>query len=263
MLSRLLNKPRQSGPAFGKKPYLGGEPLAFYQRLRQALPNCTMFPDIALSTLIQPLAADVRLLRQQQEQLDGRRVAYGVFNDALELLCVIELSHAGPKHEERAQTLALLETAGIPCFSWEHERLPSSDQILRAMAAFTNLVPARFEPAANSVMRYPSSAQEGTPAPRGPATFALTMEEVQRLTPNGQLKGIYPHIWERICLFCHDPRYFEQYLNALSLQDRSDKRSGFPEGVIAELASLQCANARFLPGQARARAGWNDAFVNR
>ncbi len=263
MLSRLLNKPRQVGPAFAKKPYIGGDPLAFYQRLRQALPNCTIFPDIALSTLVQPLAGDARLLRQQQEQLDGRRVAYGVFNDVLELLCVIELSHTGPKDEERAQTLAVLETAGIACFSWEHERLPSSDQILRAMAAFTNIAPARFEPAANSVMRHPASEQEGTAAPKGPASFALTLEEVQRLTPNGQVKGIYPHIWERICLFCTDPRHFEQYLNTLSLQDRSDKRTGFPEGVITELANLQCANARFLPGLARPRAGWNDAFVNR
>ena len=83
MLSRLLNKPIQVGPAYAKKPYIGGDHLAFYQRLRKALPNCTFFPDIALSALMKPLAGDVRLLRQQQVQLEGRRLAYGVFNDVL------------------------------------------------------------------------------------------------------------------------------------------------------------------------------------
>ncbi len=263
MLSRLLNKPLQQGPAYGKKPYIGGEQLAFYQRLRQAMPNCTFFPDIDLSALIKPLAGDVRLLRQQQAQLEGRRLAYGVFNDVLELLCVIELTHSGPKYGERAQTLAFLETAGIACFSWEYENLPSRDQILRAMAAFTDIAPSRFEPAANSVMRPGAWAQESAPAPKGPASFSLTLDEVHKLTPNGQVKVIYPHIWERICLFCTDPRHFEQYLNSLSLQDRSDKRTGFPEGVIVELANLKCANARFLASPAKVRGGWNDAFVNR
>lgn len=260
MLSRLLNKPVQVGPAYAKKPYIGGEQLAFYQRLRQALPNCTFFPDIALSALVKPLAGDVRLLRQQQQKLDGRRLAYGVFNDVLELQCVIELTDSGPKYEERALTLAFLQTAGIPCFSWEHDNLPTSEQILRVMAAFTDIAPARFEPAANSIMR---PAADSLPVQRGPATFSLTVDELQRLTPNGHIKAMYPHIWERICLFCKEPRHLDQYLSSLSLQDRSDKRTGFPQRVIAELADLQCANARFIATPARVRSGWNDAFINR
>lgn len=263
MLSRLLNRSLEVGSAFAKKPYIGGEQLAFYQRLRLALPNCTFFPDIALSALIKPLAGNVRLMRRQQVQLDGRRLAYGVFNDVLELQCVIELTHFGATSEERAHTLAILEAAGIACFSWVHENLPSRDQILRAMAAFTNIAPARLKPAANSVLRHAPGTQEDVLPPKGPAAFSLTLDEMQRLTPHKHLQTNYPHIWERICLFCNEPRHLEQYLSSLSLQDRSDKRAGFPQGVIAELASLKCANSRFLATQARVRGGWNDAFVNR
>ncbi|WP_426105831.1 DUF2726 domain-containing protein [Massilia sp. TSP1-1-2] len=263
MLSRLLKKSQQLGPAYGKKPYINAEQLAFYQRLRQALPNCTVFPDVALSALIKPLADDTRQLRQQQEKLAGRRLAYGVFTDMLELLCVIELTSAGEQSEERALTLACLQDAGIPCFSWEQANLPSRDQILRTMAAFTDIAPARLQPAANSVMRSDFPAPDSVLPVRGPAVFSLTVEELQKLTPNGHVKAAYPHIWERICLFCPEPRHLEQYLSSLSLQDRSSKRTGFSESVIVELADLQGANARFIPTQVRVRGAWNDIFENR
>ena len=89
------------------------------------------------------------------------------------------------------------------------------------------------------------------------------MDDVHRLTPNGNVRAMYPHIWERICLFCHEPRHLEQYLRSLGLQDRGDKRSGFPQNVIVELTDLQGANERFVPAQPRLRGGWNDSFINR
>lgn len=263
MLSRLLNKPRHVGPLCAKKPYIVGEQLEFYQRLRHALPNCTFVPNISLADLVKPLAEDVRLLRQQQEKITARRLAYGVFNDVLELLCVIELSRTGGPQEERSLTLSFLEDAGIPCFSFEFDQLPSTDQILRAMAAYTTIVPSRFAPAANSVIAPDSLTWESVMDAQGPAVFSLSVDAIYRLTPNGHVRSLYPHIWERISLFCNEPRHLEQYLSSLSLQDRGGKRGGFPEGVIVELAELQGANARFIPAEPRARGGWNDVFVNR
>ena len=263
MLSRLRKRPVQVGPAYARKPYIGSDQLAFYQRLRQALPDCTFFADIALTDLIEPLASEPRLQRRQQEKLDGVRFAYGVFNDMLELLCLIELTGPGPHSETRAQTLAILAQAGIACFSWAQNNLPTSDQILRAMSAYTDIAPSRFEPAANSVLLPGALTWENVVSAAGPASFALSVDEVQRLTPNGSVRAKYPHIWERICLFCHEPRHLEQYLSSLSLQDRSNERSGFPDSVIVELTNLQGANARFLPVPARARGGWNEAFINR
>lgn len=267
MLSRLRRKPIQTGPAYAKKSLLADEPHAFYLRLRRALPNCVILPDMALSAFLAPTATDARQLRQQQEQLAGRKVAYAIFDAAIELLCVIELTRAGASEEERALTLEFLQGAGIKHFSWDAERLPSMEQILRAMVAYTGIEPPKFEPAANSILRpEPREIAPRAPVPqpqRRISTSSLTLEELQALTPQGHVKATYPHIWERICLFCTEPRHLEQYLSSLSLQDRGGKRAGFPEGVIAELAELQGANARFIPTQTQIRAGWNDVFFNR
>lgn len=262
MLSRLRKKPIQTGPAYARKPYTGSEQLAFYQRLRLALPNCTIFPDIALNDLIKPLAGDARLLRQQQDKLAGRRLTYAVFNDMLELLCVIELISYVVQHDERVQMLAMLEECGIPRFSWEHDNLPSSEQIVRVMAAYTTIAPSRFAPAANSVLQHESVTPKNVVSKKGPASFSLTVDDAHRLTPNGHIRATYPHIWERICHFCNEPRHLEHYLNSLSLQDRGSKRTGFPESVMVELTDVLGANARFIPAQ-RVRGGWNDSFIHR
>lgn len=274
MLSRLLKKSVHTGPSFSKTPYVEGEQLAFYQRLQSALPNCTLFPDVSLASLLTPLANDARHLRQLQERLAGRHMAYGVFNDTLECQCVIELTHAGQQGEQRALTLALLEEGGIPCFSWENGRLPSTDQILRAMAAFTDIVPPRFEAAANSMMRHPpvspavvQQAQQAQHSQHSQHSQqsgqgSLTMDDVLKLTRNGNVKAVYPHVWERICLFHNEPRHLEQYLSSLSLQNRGENRNGFPEGVIVELTDLQGANSRFIPAPIQAHSSWNSCFVN-
>lgn len=265
MLSRLLKKTVQAGPAFAKRSLLEGEQQAFYQRLRRALPNSIIVPDMALSALMTPLATDARALRQQLAQLDGRKVAFAVFDGVLDLQCVIELTRAGGDESERTLTLELLQGAGIKHFSWEADRLPTLEQILRAMVAFTGIEAPKFEPAANSILRTePAAPVARLPVPqRRISTSSLTVEELYALTPQGHVKATYPHIWERICLFCTEPRHLEQYLSSLSLQDRGGKRAGFPEGVIAEIAELQGANARFIPTQTQIRATWNDVFLNR
>jgi hypothetical protein len=265
MLSRLLKKPIQSGPAYAKKALFVDEQHALYLRLRRVLPNCVILPDVALATLMEPTATDARQQRQQREQLEGRKVAYAVYDGALELLFVIELTRAGANDQERALTLEFLQGAGIKHFSWDSDRLPSMEQIMRAMAAYTGIEAPKFEPAANSILRPEPRAIAPQPpvARQRVLTSSLTVEQLHELTPGGHLKAIYPHIWERICLFCTEPRHLEQYLSSLSLQDRGGKRAGFPEAVIAELTELQGANARFIPTQTQIRAGWNDVFFAR
>ncbi len=187
MLSRLMNRHIQAGPAYAKKSFFGSELQAFHLRLRQALPNCCIFPDVALSSLMAP-------------------------------------------------------------------------------TAYTDIAPPKFEAAPPSVLRFDAKAApvSAPVLPRHQSNVSsLTVQDLIGLTPQGHVKAAYPHIWERICLFCTEPRHLEQYLSSLSLQDRGGKRAGFPEGVIAELAELQGANARFIPTQTQVRASWNDVFFDR
>ena len=264
MLSRLLKKTVQAGPAFAKKSLLEGELQAFYQRLRRALPNSIIVPDMALSALMTPLATDARALRQQLAQLDGRKVAFAVFDGALDLQCVIELTRAGGDESERALTLELLQGAGIKHFSWEADRLPTHEQILRAMVAFTGIEAPKFEPAANSILRTePAAPVARLPVPqRRISTSSLTVEELYALTPQGHVKTTYPHIWERICLFCNDPAHLADYIATLSMQNRSVKRAGFPSAVMVEINEIEAVNAQFI-NKAPEKVSWNDVFADR
>jgi len=60
------------------------------------------------------------------------------------------------------------------------------------------------------------------------------------------LKSKFPHIWQRIILFCSDPPHLDKYLQSLAIKDRGMERVGFPLEVLEELAEIQAENSRFI-----------------
>ena len=88
----------------------------------------------------------------------------------------------------------------------------------------------------------------------------LTNQQLDELTPNKVLSKNYPHIWQRICLFAPEPKHLQKYLLSLSIQDRGEKRAGFPIEALKEIADIQTENDRFL---LQPVTGWQPAFVNR
>ncbi|MDQ1830007.1 hypothetical protein [Massilia scottii] len=271
MLNRLLKKPPEPAPSFTKRRFFGTEQKAFYGRLRRALPKCYIFPDIPLSKLIIPSNPDPKIKSSHQQHLSGRRVDYAVFDARLHLLFVIELTvpPAPGANPDIIPIAALMASAGIRRFSWPKDNLPSTDQTLRALADYSAENMAKEE-GGNG----PSSQlgeHEHTDAvpvvdtiiqPRGATT--LTLEALAGMAPQGALKSLYPHVWERICLFCTEPRHLHQYLHSLSMQDRGVKRAGFSEEALNEIARIQVANVGYLQTQtAPERASWNDVFTDR
>lgn len=77
-------------------------------------------------------------------------------------------------------------------------------------------------------------------APHAPA--ALSIAALERLAPHGHLKADYPHVWERICLFCSDPVHLHKYLVSLSIQGRGGKRDGLRPEAMIEIADILAAN---------------------
>ncbi|CUI06396.1 hypothetical protein LXA47_32705 [Massilia sp. P8910] len=268
MLNRLLKKPPEAVPSFTKRRFFGTEQKAFYGRLRRALPKCYIFPDIPLSKLMIPSNPDPKIKSSHQQHLSGRRVDYAVFDARLHLLFVIELTvpPAPGANPDIIPIAALMASAGIRRFSWPKDNLPSTDQTLRALADYS---------AENMAKEGGPSSQMGehehTDAvpvvdtiiqPRAATT--LTLEALAAMAPQGALKSLYPHVWERICLFCNEPRHLHQYLHSLSMQDRGVKRAGFSEEALNEIARIQVANVGYLQTQtAPERASWNDVFTDR
>jgi hypothetical protein len=112
-----------------------------------------------------------------------------------------------------------------------------------------NTVSAPRRPAAPPVM----------PAPRA---ASLTLGALEGIAPAGHLKAAYPHIWERIWLFCHDPVHLNKYLLSLSVQERDGARAGLSAQAMREVADILAANQRFLAPPAAGRA-WDAAFLMR
>lgn len=119
---------------FRKKAMLTGGERDFYFRLRNALPECHVCPQVAVSALIEP--AGMGKVRQRAvSALGGKRVGYAVFDEELELLAVVELAHRSrPTHMEKARE-ACLASAGIRTVRFQAKRLPSEAKIRSSIFA--------------------------------------------------------------------------------------------------------------------------------
>jgi hypothetical protein len=103
------------------------------------------------------------------------------------------------------------------------------------------------------------------PAPKAnqaPRDMALSLAAIERLAPACHLKTAYPHVWERIWLFCRDPAHLEKYLLALSIQERAGHRAGLSPEAMAEVAAIRAANHPLLAAPARGK-GWDAAWLMR
>lgn len=271
MLSRLLKKSNE-GPSFTQRRLFTSEQKAFYGRLRRALPKCYIFPDIQLSKLIVPTSTDGRGRRNEFELLIGRTVDFAVFDARLNLLCVIELMPPEGASAEQVQNAGYLASAGIRLFRWDADGLPSTDQMLRALADFSHagasgegesLTQMGEGDAASAPVRLPPSPPP-TEIRYEPRPRYLTQEALDALAPREALKTGFGHVWNRICLFAKDPRELDHYLVSLSVQDRGVKRAGFSPEALSEMGRILEANAAFMQqAPTTMRAGWNDVFTNR
>lgn len=261
MLSRLLkkNSPPEAIPAFTKKPFFRSEEKAFYGRLRRALPKCYVFPNVELKDLMTPVSTDIRQRRTEKEYLLGRKVDYAVFDARLTLLCVIELKSGGVVDNTPGSNAQLLKSAGIRHFCWDKQKLPTSEQMLRMFGTSGAPAPAKDEAEDDSVGPESAVAQDDMPSVIMPRATSLTVKVIESLAPLGHTKAAYPHVWERICMFCTEPNHLDEYLISLSVQSRATKRAGFPPEVLTEIYNIEEANSVYIT-RLPEKPSWNDAF---
>jgi len=264
MLSRLLKKNTESIPAFTKKPFFRSEDKAFYARLRRALPKCYVFPDVELRALMTPVSTDPKQRRVEKEYLSGRKVDYAVFDARLSLLCVIELKTGGLVDSTPGSNAELLGSASIRHFCWDKLNLPTSEQMIRLFSPFVMIAAPRGSDAGEGSADTPQVNSTFVEVDEivMPRITSLTVEAVEALAPMSYTKNAYPHVWERICLFCNDPAHLADYIATLSMQNRSVKRAGFPAAVMVEINEIERVNAQFID-KVQEKVSWNDVFADR
>jgi hypothetical protein len=123
---------RSQLPRFRKKSLLTGGELEFFYRLRGALPECAVFPQVAASVLIEPSGTG-KLRRNATALLKGRRVANAVFDDEMRLVAVVELDYRTRTTRRDAVMDSCFASAGIRVVRFQAQRLPSEARIRSAI----------------------------------------------------------------------------------------------------------------------------------
>lgn len=96
--------------------------IEFFTRLSRALPQAHVFPQVAMSALIEP--KNNGFAQQNFRRIAGQRVDYAIYDRDFRILCVIELDD--PTHDDHKdrQRDARLQSAGIRCVRFEARERP-------------------------------------------------------------------------------------------------------------------------------------------
>lgn len=254
---------------YEERPVLSKDETVLFGRLCRALPNCYIFPKLPVSHLIEPSEGDRKRTPHHYERIANMAVDFAVLDGDLALVCVILLEPEGVMGSDQLQHAILdrcLKSATVKAMRWNTNNKPSVEQISRAILPMTNASRPTLEsgstlnPVTPSTLN-PDTVQRIYKAEPVPSNIrGLSQEQLDALTPVKFLSTNYPHIWQRICLFAPEPKHLQKYLQSLSIQDRGEKRAGFPVEALKEITDIQMENDRFLVGPV---TGWQPAFVNR
>jgi len=249
---------KKAFPRYEEKPMLDKSEAVLFGRLCRALPNCYIFPQVSLSSLMEPSEGDRKRNPEPFDRLARLKVDFAVFDGDLELVCVIVVEPENGATADSEMMKRCLKSATVKAMRWSADNKPSVEQIARAIMPLTNSAKPTLE--TGSTMN-PDTVQRIYKAEPIPSNIkGLSTEQLDKLTPNKVLSKNYPHIWQRICLFAPEPKHLQKYLLSLSIQDRGEKRAGFPLEALKEIAEIQTENERFL---AQPVTGWQPAFINR
>jgi hypothetical protein len=125
---------REGRVRYRKKALLTGCELEFFHRLRQALPECVVAPQVGLAALIEP--AGIGPGRQTAlSLLATRRVGYAVFDEQMQLLTIVELNHGSRRKRADMAMDRYLTEAGLRTVRFNSRQLPSDVRIRASVFA--------------------------------------------------------------------------------------------------------------------------------
>lgn len=133
-------------PQYRARSLLTGNEIEFFRRLRRALPQEYIFPQVALSALIAPRSRSEKQLRDFR-RISQKRVDYAIYTSDLQLVAIVELDDRTHNRAADAERDAFVASAGIRTLRFESRNKPTVEQI---RAAVFPVVPvengARLEP---------------------------------------------------------------------------------------------------------------------
>jgi len=119
---------RERSFRFRERAVLTGGELEFFFRLRDALPECVICPQVAVAALIEPTGAGP-LRHKALASIGGKRVGYAVFDESMQLLAVVEYDHHGRRKRSDVLRDAWFASAGVRTIRFHAKHLPNEGMI--------------------------------------------------------------------------------------------------------------------------------------
>lgn len=102
--------------------------LEFFGRLRHALPELQVFPQVALSAIIRP-QGNGKATTAARNRIDRKVVDFAIYTTEFKLVCIVELddkTHDGAKDVNRDK---LVKSANITTLRWSSTAKPTVEEI--------------------------------------------------------------------------------------------------------------------------------------
>jgi hypothetical protein len=140
----LLAQARKSGPGekYKRRDIMTDNEMEFFGRLVTALPDHYIFPQVAMSALLDPASTDRKKAHSDRLRIAQQRIDYVVCNRRCEVVAVVELddkTHSHVKDKVRDDRLA---QGGIRTVRFQSRQKPSVDTIRAAVYPSVPPVPA-------------------------------------------------------------------------------------------------------------------------
>ena len=127
-----------TGELYRAKPLLTANEAEFFGRLRAALPEHLIFPQVSLGALLQPAAGKDRSTAYRIRNTFAQKIADFVIADQdLRILAVVELddrTHSKTRDEQRDN---MLHTAGYKVVRWQSKARPDTAEIRQGIGLQT------------------------------------------------------------------------------------------------------------------------------
>jgi hypothetical protein len=134
-LSLFVPRGKSAGRHGGYKArnILTANEVEFFGRLRSALPHHNIFPQVAMSALIEPKATGKQRMIDFR-RMSQKRVDFAVFDSTLKLLAIVELDDSSHNAERDVVRDEYTKSAGIRTLRYSASKRPSVE-VLRAAIA--------------------------------------------------------------------------------------------------------------------------------
>jgi hypothetical protein len=120
---------RNNAP-YKEKSLLTENELEFFWRLTRALPELFIFPQVAMSALIEPTASRGSKSHMSSfGKISQKRVDYALYDSEMKIVCVIELDDKTHNADKDAARDQLLKSANIRTLRWDARNKPQASEI--------------------------------------------------------------------------------------------------------------------------------------